>query len=185
MSPKIDRAKKSSIFHRVRDHMLTHWGFASKHMCLYWSFYTLAVLKQEGIAACLQAGDCFWPAVSLEDWDREDIPFTRFGYQWNEPLGVLPEMAEIAAESGILPEIHVWVGIVDEQEVVDFTTGFWESNFSAMCTYGWTAESPPAFLWANYDDMPDRVMYHPLQQATIFAAMVLRCLAEKGKLPLL
>ena len=85
-------------------------------LCLYYAHHTAAVLRRHGLSAVIQAGSLQWPRVRHEEDDgRID---THFAYMWT------PSAADsaLSVALGNLPEMHVWVGIVDRQEIVDFTT---------------------------------------------------------------
>ncbi|MEN6458227.1 MAG: hypothetical protein ABFC63_04800 [Thermoguttaceae bacterium] len=62
---------------------------------------------------------------------------------------------------GNLPEMHVWVGIVDRQEIVDFTTRHLKKAAAALGP--WTAADPPRYLWCPTNQTPDWVVYRQAQ----------------------
>ena len=64
----------------------------------------------------IQAGSLQWPRIKPEDDDG--VMNTHFAYMWTP--GAYDSAMSVLM--GNLPEMHVWVGIVDRQEVVDFTT---------------------------------------------------------------
>ena len=84
--------------------------------CLYYAHHTATILWRHGLPAVIQAGSLQWPRVRREEDDGQID--THFAYMWT-PTD--PESA-LSVALGNLPEIHVWVGILDRQEIVDFTT---------------------------------------------------------------
>jgi hypothetical protein len=73
---------------------------------------------------------------------------------------------------GNLPEMHVWIGILDRQEIVDFTTRYLKA---AAADHGmaWTADDPPPYLWCPASATPDWVVYKPNKEATLYACNIL------------
>ena len=59
-----------------------------------------------------------WPIV-LPGQDDGTAP-THFSYEWSP----WREESQAALKLGLLPEIHVWVGLPDQNELLDFATKF-------------------------------------------------------------
>ena len=78
---------------------------------------------------------------------------------------------------GNLPEMHVWVGIVDRQELVDFTTRHLKAVAGAL-GMAWTATDPPSYLWCPANQTPDWVVYRPNREASIYAGLLLKRLFD-------
>ena len=133
-------------------------------LCLYYARETVAVLRHNGIKAVLQAGSMQWPIVKPEDDDG--VSNTHFAYMWepDHPLSIL------ATKFGALPEIHVWVGLPETQEVVDFSTRYFKEAAEER-GLKWRTEDPPQYLWAH--ELPNWVRYVPNRDATIFAMKLL------------
>lgn len=186
MTKRLTSERRNEIFHVVSERMLSTWGEAAPRLCLHWAHYTIAALKKIGVTACLQAGDAFWPVVPPDQWEYSKQPINNFGYAWSDlnlPQVDFARRAMAVADGAVLPEIPAWVGIVDTQELIDLTTGFWVDNLRGMFPQPWLAATPPPYLWSTMDEMPDHVYYRPHQEATLFAALVLRLIDMKGELP--
>jgi hypothetical protein len=74
---------------------------------------------------------------------------------------------------GNLPEMHCWVGIVDSQEIVDFTTRHLKAACAAV-GMEWSAAAPPRYLWCKAKEPPDWVVYRPNREASIYACVLLK-----------
>jgi hypothetical protein len=73
---------------------------------------------------------------------------------------------------GALPEIHVWVGLLDTNEIVDFSTGHLR-EIAEECGLTWATPDPPDYVWAGADTMPEGVVYTPNMDATLYAGRTL------------
>jgi len=87
---------------------------------------------------------------------------------WNEssPLNVANLMMQA------LPEIHVWVGLVETQEVIDFSVRNLREA-AGEAGLEWTAADPPRYIWATQDNLPDWVVYTPHATASLLACKLL------------
>ena len=140
-------------------------------LCLYYAHATAAVLWQRGHEAVIQAGSLQWPRVKRSEDDG--VIDTHFAYEWTP--GAWDSRLSMAL--GNLPEMHVWVGLVDHQEIVDFTTRHLRASASQRGMV-WTATVPPPYLWCRADQLPDWVVYQPNREATIYACMILKRLFD-------
>ena len=133
-------------------------------LCLYYAKETIAILRRHGLQAVIQAGSFQWPCLREDD----GVSYTHFAYMWNptNPINVL------AMARGVLPEIHCWVGLVDRQEIVDFSIRHLKAA-AAKQGVNWTANDPPAYLWCGVNNIPDGVVYEPDMRASILAAMLM------------
>jgi hypothetical protein len=59
-----------------------------------------------------------------------------------------------------LPEIHVWVGLPDQNELLDFATKFLPEQ-AAKEGLIWRTPPPPDFLWCGPSELPAGVIYKP------------------------
>jgi hypothetical protein len=136
-------------------------------LCLYYAHHTAAVLWRHGLSSVIQAGSLQWPRVRREEDDgRID---THFAYMWTP--GAADSALSVAL--GNLPEMHVWVGIVDRQEIVDFTTRHLRAAAEAR-GMEWSAPDPPRYLWCPAAEPPDWVVYRPDRDASIYACTILK-----------
>lgn len=128
-----------------------HMGRGS---CLYWTLTGAAVLQRLGYRPLLQAGSLSWPIVP-PDQDDGRSP-THFTYEWSPER---PE-SQAALKLGLLPEIHIWIGLPDQNELVDFSTR-WLPAQAAREGLVWRTLAPPDFLWCGPSELPERVVYRP------------------------
>jgi hypothetical protein len=140
-------------------------------LCLYYAHHTALVLWQHGYQAVIQAGSLQWPRVRREEDDG--TMNTHFAYQWT------PQSSEsaLSVALGNLPEMHVWVGLVDRQEIVDFTTRHLKAAALAF-NMAWTAAEPPAYIWCPANGTPDWVVYRPYRDASLYACTLLQRLFD-------
>ena len=140
-------------------------------LCLYYAHHTLSVLWRHGFQAVVQAGSLQWPRIRKEDDDG--AMNTHFAYEWSphDPASAM------SVAIGNLPEMHVWVGIVDRQELVDFTTRHLKAACAAV-GMAWTAADPPQYLWCPAGQLPDWVVYRPNREASIYACTLLKRLFD-------
>jgi hypothetical protein len=140
-------------------------------LCLYYAHHTAAVLHKHGYQATIQAGSLQWPRIRPEDDDG--VMNTHFAYEWSprDPASA------ISVAMGNLPEMHCWVGIVDRQEIVDFTTRHLKTAAVSL-GLAWSAAEPPTHLWCPAKGLPDWVVYRPNREASIYAAILLKRLFD-------
>ncbi len=113
-------------------------------LCLYYAHYTASVLHRHGYHATIQAGSLQWPRIKPEDDDG--VMNTHFAYMWTPMWTPGAYESALSVLMGNLPEMHCWVGIIDTQEIVDFTTRHLKTA-AANLDLAWTAADPPEFLW--------------------------------------
>jgi len=84
--------------------------------CLYWA-QVICDAYAFGLYPCLQAGSMLWRMVpdALDDGTRDYA----LRFVWS------PDSARSRAQiaEGGMPEIHIWCGLVQTQEIVDFSIG--------------------------------------------------------------
>ena len=145
--------------------------YGPQHMqrgsCLYWTLTGLGILNSLGFRALLQAGSMSWPILP-PDQDDGHQP-THFSYEWSPWR---PE-SQAALQLGLLPEIHIWIGLPDQNELVDFSTK-WFPQQAAQEGLVWRTEPPPDFLWCGPSELPAGVIYQPALEAIQFALNFIR-----------
>lgn len=133
--------------------------------CLYQSHFLLQELQRDGVRGVVQAGNAHWQRVTDEKLRDESEHLTHVGYQW-DPWSI---ESRVATKCGLLPEMHVWVGIPATRELVDLVP----RQFGMLCEalgVPWEAPALPDYLWAqNYPG----AIYGPDLAATVFAARLL------------
>lgn len=136
-------------------------------LCLYYAHHTADVLWRRGYRAVIQAGSLQWPRVRRDEDDGQMN--THFAYEWNPH----DSASMVSMGLGHLPEMHVWVGIVDRQEIVDFTIRHLRESAESQ-GMAWTAADPPRYLWCHARGLPDWVRYCVNRDATIYACTLLK-----------
>jgi hypothetical protein len=122
--------------------------------CLYWSLALMGVLIEHGYRALIQAGSMSWPIVPPGEDDGKSP--THFSYEWSP----WREESQAALKLGLLPEIHVWVGLPDQNQLLDFSTKFLPQQ-AAKEGLVWRTPPPPDFLWCGPSELPNGVIYKP------------------------
>ena len=138
-------------------------GISPQHRaCLYWSTILCKRLHEEGIKSIIQAGSMNWPIIDPRNDDG--VSPTHYSYEYTEctPLDIIRSLS-----ASILPEMHVWVGVPETNEIIDLTTKYFMCNCSEISGLEWKSKPPPPYLWAN--ELPDNVYYTPNPQACMIA----------------
>lgn len=119
-------------------------GIPEEATCLYLSYYGALALGERGLRPLIQAGSADWPRVRPEDDDGRTE--THFGYMWSPRE--LPSI--LALDAGLMPEMHVWIGLPDSGEIVDFSTGFFPAQARKLMDYDWPEDlRPPPYYWGG------------------------------------
>lgn len=129
--------------------------------CLYWSLALMGVLLENGYRALIQAGSLSWPIVPPGEDDGSSP--THFSYEWSP----WREESQAALKLGLLPEIHIWVGLPDQNELLDFSTKSLPEQ-AAIEGLAWRTAPPPEFLWCGPSELPEGVLYKPNMDAIRF-----------------
>jgi hypothetical protein len=140
-------------------------------LCLFSAHHAASVLWRHRYKAVIQAGSLQWPRIRREEDDG--VINTHFAYEWTP--GAYESALSVAL--GNLPEIHVWVGLLDSQEIVDFTTRHLKAA-AAEQGMAWSAADPPAYLWCPAAALPDWVVYRPNRDASVYACTILKRLFD-------
>ena len=109
---------------------------------------------------------------------RDDGQVTsHFAYMWS-PRDL---DSALSVALGNLPEMHCWVGLLDTQEIVDFSTRHLKQ---AAASHGlaWSAADPPQYLWCPANQLPDWVAYTLERAASIYACTILKRLFDPAYL---
>jgi hypothetical protein len=138
----------------------------SPGLCLYYAKETIAVLARHGRKAVIQAGSLQWPC--LRPGDDDGVVSTHFAYMWS-PNNIT---SAFSVALGNLPEMHCWVGLLEEQEIVDFSVRHLKTAAAALGV-SWTAANPPPYLWCSVGDIPDDIWYIPNREASLYAHILL------------
>ncbi len=144
-------------------------------LCLFYAHHTAAVLWRHRRQAVIQAGSLQWPRVLRSEDDG--VMDTHFAYEWTPGA----HDSALSVAMGNLPEMHVWVGLLDTQEIVDFTTRRLKAA-AADRGMAWSSADPPDYLWCPAASLPDWVVYRPNPDASIYACTILKRLFDPAYL---
>jgi len=100
--------------------------------------------RRWGVDFSLQAGTCFWPRVNDNHRLAKDES-SHYGYEWR---GVSHAETALAVLTGKLPELHVWLALVEEEVIVDSTTRTFVDRARAAGV-SWPGARPPSLLWGQ------------------------------------
>ena len=129
--------------------------------CLYWSLTLMGVLLERGYRSLIQAGSMCWPIV--QPGEDDGVNPTHFSYEWS-PWRI---ESQAALKLGMLPEMHVWVGLPDQNELLDFSTKYLPQQ-AALEGLRWGTSNPPDFLWCGPSELPAGVICKPNMDAIRF-----------------
>lgn len=153
-------AKQKQIIYRQTCALYESWygpDHGERGSCLYWTFAAGTVLMRHGIRPVVQAGSVCWPMNPIA---LPPDPIY-FGYRWDaEDSVTIKRMA-----AGMMPELHVWLGLVDTQEIIDFSVRYFPQQAKTI-GLEWRNVDPPEFLWATEHELPNEVWYAPDRDAT-------------------
>ena len=137
--------------------------------CLYWSGVVLSYFDSIGETALLQAGSASWARVSQEADDGKMNTHFSYMFEYNAKI-------PIALSMGVLPEMHVWVAIIDPQQLVDLTTCFVPQQYKKLVKEEWGDKQVPGFIWAERQELEDNweIIYTPDMRAINIAIQLLR-----------
>ncbi len=179
---KLNRTIRDDIFRRT----LAAVSAEQPHLtgnCLEFAWHGYQIIKSFPGAprTIIQAGSAQWPRVPPELDDG--VSPTHFAYEWNpeHPVtrlfltGFTPLVQRADGHTAAsLPEMHVWLGCPDSEEIIDFTTGLWPAACQATLGEDWLAEHPPEYLWTFGSRLPKDVRYIASREAIEVVIEVLR-----------
>ena len=161
----IDAAYKEMLYQRAREHLIAQHGSteARAGLCYHWAESAFLALSNFGLRPIFQAGDMEWPMVTPEQDDG--VSATHFSYIWSEKRGTT------LSPEGNLPEIHIWLGLLETNEIVDFATGTLKTLAVEKHGMKWPGPPPPKFIWGA---PPAHARYKPYKEATLFVYELLK-----------
>lgn len=146
--------------------------------CLTLNGAIIAAAAEVGVRLVLQAGSAYWPC--LDDAHDDGTSPNQFGYEWNDQGRAIARMLGLGLMPSRMPEIHVWAGNPDTQELVDISTGAWPEQAKRLIGTEWRAPMPPKFYWGHVSKLPRFVNYTADREATMFAARMLTIAIQNG-----
>lgn len=184
---KLNRTIRDDVFRRTLEAVQAEIGALPIGNCLEFAWQGYQIIKAEPGAprTIIQAGSAQWPRVPPELDDG--VSPTHFAYEWNPDCdlarmvrsGAFPVVRRADGHTAVsLPEMHVWLGCPESEEIIDFTTGLWPAACQATLGIGWTAERPPEYLWTFGTRLPKDVRYIASHEAI---EVVIEILRQQGR----
>lgn len=165
LAPNLPAANRPAFVRSVRRYMEANYqGENLAAACLHFAATTLMFLERAGVYGCLQAGTASWPRHP--DRDHE---FGQFSYHWEVDMQVIGRHLM----AGTLPEMHVWVGLPQDQMIVDLTTGYQMRQCIETARMEWLTASLPEYIWCSGRELPGRYVYEASKSATMLAYRLL------------
>jgi hypothetical protein len=125
------RSLGPSLFDACQDIMNECYeGPDQAQACAYWTKCAVGVLNEMGHDAIPQAGTAFWPRIPNPQRSDHGL----FGYKWE---GIRSPRTQEFLSQGHLPEMHCWVGLIEENAIIDLTTGFQSSQCQRIIGKNW------------------------------------------------
>lgn len=155
---------KGEIYRIVCERFDKWYPTAAQHpggQCVRWACTLMGVALERGLRPKIQAGSMSWPIVTPEQDDG--VSPTHFSYEWSP--GSPESLMQLA--TGGLPEMHVWVALPDQNEILDFSTKSFPEEAKRHGLV-WRTPPPPDYLWCRAGEQPPRVHYKPDLQAIAF-----------------
>lgn len=156
---------KEAIYFEVQGEFKRRWQHLciEYRSCLYMTLVGGMVLAKHGVRGVPQGGSMQFPMVDLAQDDG--VMNTHFAFVWD------PESLDsrLAMAQDMLPEMHVWIGIPDTQEIVDFNTGTFP-DFAKSINLDWPGAKPPKYIWDTCQALDKKgIVYRPNRKATQLA----------------
>lgn len=150
--------EKFAIFNAASRTMREWYGdqLAQQGACLYWNQVAMRELAMRGYKPILQAGDMHWRMVDPLVDDGQQA--THFGYEFD----LSQPFSQEAIAKGLLPEVHIWCALREQQAIVDFSTAYLPQVARERHGFEWTAAKPPCFVFGR---IPEAAVYVPKVEA--------------------
>ena len=177
MTQKLNDQERLALYYRVRERVEASGADDSAGGCFYYTYYGMLELARVGINACVQAGSLNWPIVEPDRVD--EVHHTHFGYVWSPDTS----QSKLAVELGHLPECHIWIGVVETQELIDFAIhGLPISLRRNLPGVRWETSKPSLYYWGSPEGVPDRVHYTCEPEACVYVGTLMKKMLQEGKL---
>lgn len=149
---------------------------ALKRSCLLHSLYLCAALKRAGYQAMIQAGSAFWRVIP--DAEDDGVRPLQYGYEFEHNADSVASI-----RSGVMPEMHCWVGVPNLGMIIDLTTKYIPD---LVALAGMECRIPqPDSLWLDVTKWPDGVHYDAKVEACAGAIVLTAWLTHKLACPIL
>lgn len=139
-------AGQAAIVAEIRDAVIAlEPSLRPERSCLLSALLGAVLLQRRGQHAVLQAGSAYWHYKAEDDGGT-----THYSYVFDPKH---PRSAQRLAE-GRLPEVHCWIGLPRDKEIIDITTRHLPALVQEALNVPWTTPQPPDFFWGNMEDLP-------------------------------
>jgi len=146
----------------------------SSGMCPFWALSVVEAGAKNGRNLVLMAGSMQWKVIP-EHLD-DGVMNNAFAYMWspNDP------QSRRAIQMDRLPEVHVFAGDPETQELIDLSTRDFKKIAENSFGMNWLTADPPQYLWGKASELPDDAVYQINRDATLF---VINKLSQMGLFP--
>jgi hypothetical protein len=161
----LNRTIRDAVFRRtlaaVQSETGTPVSLIGHRLEFAWQGYLVLKSWPGAPRTIIQAGSAQWPRVP-PDLDDGVSP-THFAYEWDADSdfaalhrrGVVPVVERADGHTApSLPDMHVWLGCPDTEEIIDFSAGLWPAVCEATLGLPWLVPHPPEYLWAFGSRLP-------------------------------
>ena len=133
-------------------------------MCPYWALAVIEAGNKNGRNLVLMAGSMQWQFVP--DHLDDGVSNNAFSYMWS------PEdpRSRYAMAMGMLPEVHVFAGDPQTQEIIDLSTRDFKRIAENSFGFNWRTADPPRYVWAKREDLPSEARYYIEPEAIFYVA---------------
>lgn len=143
----------------------SHLNLPEEATCLLWAIAGCSAAGLQGHRGIVQAGTANFRCVS--EAKDDGVGINSFGYVF-DVRAALP-----LVRAGLFPEMHAWMALPDltpHPVIVDLSIGFQPLQLRKMLGRDWDPDvTPPPYLWASVDDMPEHWVYQADPIATQLA----------------
>ncbi len=150
---------KTEIVARLKDKVASY-GIDEKRACILHAALLPPMLLDYGIKGIIQAGSAGW---RFKAEDKDDGGPTHYSYVWDlkDPLTIQQILTKH------MPEMHCWVGIIDDPAIIDTTTEHLIPLLKmSMPNEVWSAPKPPPFIWHRLgEEQPMSCYYEASMEA--------------------
>ncbi len=166
---ELDRHKIVAEARKLGEDWAKSLGWDPESCCLLHSLALIDRLKRREVDAILQAGSASWPRIRPDQDDGKIL--SHFSYVWGD-LTTSESLFMVLA--GRMPEMHVWVAVLDPLAIVDITIKYWPKQCKKCTGMDWLGDSPPDYVWLHPDieKWPEGVVYEPNETAIQIALLM-------------
>ena len=133
-------------------------------MCPYWALAVIEAGKKNGRNLVLMAGSMQWQFVPTHLDDG--VSNNAFAYMWSPN----DARSRYAMSMGMLPEVHVFAGDPETQEIIDLSTRDFKRIAQNSFGFDWRTADPPRYVWAKREDLPSDARYSIEPEAIFYVA---------------